>query len=85
MTAWLDNLIPLKAPRLDEHQLAGWQPKAVAWGAGHEDGRGRMNAALLPRLGSAPGKDVTAPPASAGLQVEFVKAGRESALRLGDL
>jgi len=42
-------------------------------------------AALLPRLGSAPGKDVTAPPASAGLQVEFVKAGRESALRLGDL
>lgn len=30
MTAWLDNLIPLKAPRLDEHQLAGWQPKAVA-------------------------------------------------------
>ena len=30
MTAWLDNLIPLKAPRLEEHQLAGWQPKTVA-------------------------------------------------------
>lgn len=30
MTAWLDNLIPLKAPRLDEHQLAGWQPRTVA-------------------------------------------------------
>lgn len=30
MTAWLDNLIPLKAPRLDEHQLAGWRPKTVA-------------------------------------------------------
>ena len=30
MTAWLDNLIPLKAPRLDQHQLAGWQPAAAA-------------------------------------------------------
>ena len=30
MTAWLDNLIPLKAPRLAEHQLAGWQPRGVA-------------------------------------------------------
>ena len=31
MPAWLDNLIPLKAPRLDlEHQFAGWRPKAVA-------------------------------------------------------
>ena len=30
MTAWLDNLIPLKAPRLDAHQLAGWQPRSVA-------------------------------------------------------
>jgi hypothetical protein len=30
MAAWLDNLIPLKAPRLDDHQLAGWRPKAVA-------------------------------------------------------
>ena len=30
MSAWLDNLIPLKAPRLDAHQLAGWQPTTVA-------------------------------------------------------
>ena len=30
MPAWLDNLVPLKAPRLDEHQLAGRRPKAVA-------------------------------------------------------
>lgn len=30
MSAWLDNLIPLKAPRLDAHQLAGWQPGTVA-------------------------------------------------------
>ncbi len=28
MGAWLDNLIPLKAPALDPHQqFAGWQPK----------------------------------------------------------
>jgi putative CocE/NonD family hydrolase len=31
MAAWLDNLIPLKAPRLDDHrQLAGWRPKTIA-------------------------------------------------------
>jgi predicted acyl esterase len=30
MSAWLDNLIPLKAPRLDAHQFAGWQPMTVA-------------------------------------------------------
>lgn len=30
MSAWLDNLIPLKAPHLAEHQLAGWQPRAAA-------------------------------------------------------
>jgi len=30
VTAWLDNLIPLKAPHLAEHQLAGWQPATVA-------------------------------------------------------
>jgi predicted acyl esterase len=30
MTAWLDNLIPLKPPRIEEHQLAGWQPTTVA-------------------------------------------------------
>jgi hypothetical protein len=27
MAAWQDNLIPLEAPRLDDHQLAGWRPK----------------------------------------------------------
>ncbi|MBN8927846.1 MAG: acyl esterase [Rhodospirillales bacterium 69-11] len=26
MPAWLDNLIPIKAPRLDHRQLAGWEP-----------------------------------------------------------
>lgn len=30
MPAWLDNLIPLKAPRLDHEQYAGWTPRAVA-------------------------------------------------------
>ena len=40
---------------------------------------------LLPQLGKALGKDVAIVPAAAGLEVEFVKAGRESALRLGDL
>ena len=42
-------------------------------------------AALLPLLDKVLGKDSASPPAPAGLQVEFVKAGRESALRLGDL
>jgi len=42
-------------------------------------------AGLLPRLAKALGKDVAAAPPPAGLEVEFVKAGRESALRLGDL
>lgn len=42
------------------------------------------HAALLPRLDKALGKEAAAA-AAAGLQVEFVKAGRESALRLGDL
>ena len=43
------------------------------------------HAALWQQLGAAPGGQATAPPASAGVQVEFVKAGRESLLRLGDL
>lgn len=30
MSVWLDNLIPLKAPRPDAHQLAGWQPTTMA-------------------------------------------------------
>ena len=30
MSVWLDNLIPLKAPPPDEHQLAGWQPTTMA-------------------------------------------------------
>ena len=30
MAEWLDNLVPLKAPRLDHEQLAGWRPSAVA-------------------------------------------------------
>lgn len=42
-------------------------------------------AGLLPALDKTPGKAASAPPPAAGLQVEFVKAGRESALRLGDL
>lgn len=42
-------------------------------------------AALLPRLGAAPGKEEAGGPAATGLQVEFVTSGRESALRLGDL
>ncbi|MFZ5783759.1 MAG: bifunctional cytochrome P450/NADPH--P450 reductase [Pseudomonadota bacterium] len=42
-------------------------------------------AALWPRLAAALGRESTAAPASPGLQVEFVKAGRESALRLGEL
>ena len=42
-------------------------------------------AALWPSLASALGREATTMPASAGLEVEFVKAGRESALRLGDL
>lgn len=42
-------------------------------------------AALLPTLDKALGKAAAAPPPAAGLQIEFVKAARESALRLGDL
>ncbi|MBX9943803.1 MAG: cytochrome P450 [Reyranella sp.] len=42
-------------------------------------------AAFLPRLRAALGKEAAAVPTVAGLQVEFVKSGRESALRLGDL
>lgn len=42
-------------------------------------------AAFLPRLRAALGKEGSGPAAAAGLQVEFVKSGRESALRLGDL
>ncbi len=42
-------------------------------------------AALWTRLAAALGREVVAAPASAGLQVEFVKAGRENALRLGEL
>lgn len=42
-------------------------------------------AALWTRLTAALGREVVAAPAAAGLQVEFVKAGRENALRLGEL
>lgn len=46
-------------------------------------------AVLLRQLGpaqeEAPEGDAASPPAAAGVQVEFVKAGRESLLRLGDL
>jgi cytochrome P450/NADPH-cytochrome P450 reductase len=42
-------------------------------------------ASFLPLLGKALGKQAATAPASVGLQVEFVKAGRESALRLGEL
>jgi len=42
-------------------------------------------AGFLPRLRAALGKDAAAAPAAAGLQVEYVKDGREGALRLGDL
>jgi uncharacterized protein len=35
MPEWLDNLIPLKIPRLDHGQLAGWRPtRAAAQGLG---------------------------------------------------
>ncbi len=30
MPAWLDNLIPLKAPDLTHEQLAGWTPGRAA-------------------------------------------------------
>ena len=42
-------------------------------------------AGFLPRLREALGKDAAAAPAASGLQVEYVKDGREGALRLGDL
>ena len=42
-------------------------------------------AGFLPRLHEALGKDAAAAPAASGLQVEYVKDGREGALRLGDL
>jgi cytochrome P450/NADPH-cytochrome P450 reductase len=42
-------------------------------------------ASLLPRLDQAPGRGEAAALAAAKLEVEFVKAGREAALRLGDL
>ena len=42
-------------------------------------------AGFLPRLREALGKEAAAAPAAAGLQVEYVKDGREGALRLGDL
>ncbi|WP_421999727.1 bifunctional cytochrome P450/NADPH--P450 reductase [Reyranella sp.] len=42
-------------------------------------------AAFLPLLDKAMGKGAVRPAPPAGLRVEFVKSGRESALRLGDL
>ena len=42
-------------------------------------------AGFLPRLREALGKEAAAAPAASGLQVEYVKDGREGALRLGDL
>lgn len=42
-------------------------------------------ATLLPRLDQALGRGEAAGPGAAKLEVEFVKAGRETALRLGDL
>ncbi|HQS17960.1 cytochrome P450 [Reyranella sp.] len=42
-------------------------------------------AGFLPRLREALGKEAAAAPAASSLQVEFVKDGREGALRLGDL
>ena len=42
-------------------------------------------ATLWPQLGTALGREIVAAAPSASLQVEFVKAGRESALRLGEL
>jgi hypothetical protein len=35
MPAWLDNLVPIKVPKLDHEQLGGWQPtRAAADGLG---------------------------------------------------
>ncbi len=42
-------------------------------------------AKLWPSLAMALGREAAAPPVTSGLQIEFVKAGRESALRLGEL
>ena len=42
-------------------------------------------AALWPRLATALGREAAAPAPATGLRIEFVKAGRESALRLGEL
>ena len=42
-------------------------------------------ARLWPSLASALGREAAAPVAAGGLRVEFVKAGRESVLRLGEL
>ncbi len=42
-------------------------------------------AAFLPQLGKVLGKETAGATAAVGWQVEFVKAGRESALRLGEL